>query len=142
MPKREVRCTACGTVNRVPGYSIERIPQMRALPCSAARTWQKNAVEASLRRSLSDSGSFSFTEGRFLILAFLWGFSRSNTQRTHWCGGVDLFGPDTIFSEAEDVFSFERTFTGDGYTTTHWTVELILRPGGNLRTKKITRDAF
>ena len=59
-----------------------------------------------------------------------------------WCGVKEMFGPETIFSEAQDVFPFKRSFTRDGYTTSHWTVELILRPGGNLRTKTLPREAF
>ncbi len=59
-----------------------------------------------------------------------------------WCGAKEKFGPETILSEARDVFPFKRSFTRDGYTTSHWTVELILRPGGNLRTKTLPREAF
>jgi hypothetical protein len=59
-----------------------------------------------------------------------------------WCGDVALFGDDTTFNEAIEPFVFERRFTGNSYTATHWTVELILQRDGNLRTKKIAREDF
>jgi hypothetical protein len=34
--KREVRCEACGTVNRVPSYSISQNSELRQLPQAAA----------------------------------------------------------------------------------------------------------
>jgi len=61
---------------------------------------------------------------------------------SYWCGSVDLFGSETVFSEAEDEFLFERTFTSDGYITSHWTIELTLQKGGNLRTRRISRGEF
>jgi hypothetical protein len=43
MAKREVRCEACDTLNRVPGYSIKRIPQCgqchAVLPETRSKTW-------------------------------------------------------------------------------------------------------
>jgi hypothetical protein len=59
-----------------------------------------------------------------------------------WCGGGDLFGSDTIVSEAEDILTFDRAFTADGYSATRRTVELSPQRGGSLRTKGITRDQF
>jgi hypothetical protein len=59
-----------------------------------------------------------------------------------WCGDIELFGDDTVYSQADDLFTFERRFNADGYTASHWTVELILQPHGNLRTKRISREAF
>jgi hypothetical protein len=58
-----------------------------------------------------------------------------------WCSEDELFGND-IISTANDEFLFERHYTGDGYSTSAWTVELILQPGGNLRTHRISRSEF
>ena len=58
---------------------------------------------------------------------------------SEWCGDSQLFGNDTIYSAADDSFTFEET---PGHYPTHWTVELILQPHGNLRTQQITRADF
>jgi hypothetical protein len=59
-----------------------------------------------------------------------------------WCGDSDLFGDDTTTNTADDDFLFERHDTGDGYSTSVWTVELIRQPGGNLRTHRISKNEF
>jgi hypothetical protein len=63
-----------------------------------------------------------------------------------WCGDFDIFGPETVFSKAHDVFAFTRSVedTSDGCatTTSHWVVELIPQRGGNLRTEGINRAEF
>jgi len=51
-----------------------------------------------------------------------------------WCGDRALFGPTTSTSQADRVFEFSET---RGYT-----VELIARKGGNLRTRAIDRSQF
>jgi hypothetical protein len=51
-----------------------------------------------------------------------------------WCGESDLFGQSTATSKADDTFTFE--------SDTHWTVELILQPHGNLGTHSIPRSEF
>lgn len=51
-----------------------------------------------------------------------------------WCGEGFLFGEDTVTEQADDIFFFAE---GRGYT-----VELIERKGGNLRTKTIDRAHF
>lgn len=51
-----------------------------------------------------------------------------------WCGTVNLFGRNTAAQQAEELFIFTE---GSGYT-----VELIARKGGNLRTKAIDRGQF
>jgi len=51
-----------------------------------------------------------------------------------WCGEGMLFGEDTATEQADDIFTFEGR---RGYT-----VELIKRKGGNLRTKTIDRAHF
>ncbi len=58
---------------------------------------------------------------------------------SEWCGDSQLFGSDTIYNVTDDSFTFEET--PDHYPT-HWTVELILQPHGNLRTQQITRADF
>lgn len=51
-----------------------------------------------------------------------------------WCGDGALFGPTTSTSQADRVFEFSET---RGYT-----VELVARKGGNLRTRAIDRSQF
>jgi hypothetical protein len=48
-----------------------------------------------------------------------------------WCGPVDLFGDQTLYQKADDVFDFNEK--------SHWEVELIRKRGGNLRTVQIGR---
>lgn len=57
-----------------------------------------------------------------------------------WRGFGHLFGPDgmTSYSEAQSTFKFE---TSGGYVN-GYTVELIRRSGGNLRTRSIDRSKF
>jgi hypothetical protein len=59
-----------------------------------------------------------------------------------WCNEDDLFGSDTSTNQADDTFLFERRTTEYGYSTSHWTVELIRQRGGNLRTRSIPRSLF
>lgn len=51
-----------------------------------------------------------------------------------WCGESELFGPSTSTSKADRLFEFTET---RGYT-----VELISRRNGNLRTNVIDRGQF
>ncbi len=51
-----------------------------------------------------------------------------------WCGEQGLFGPNTSTFEASEVFEFSEA--------TGYTVELIARKGGNLRTRTIERGRF
>lgn len=51
-----------------------------------------------------------------------------------WCGEANLFGRNTTTKQAEEIFIFGE---GSGYT-----VGLIARKGGNLRTKTIDRSQF
>lgn len=55
-----------------------------------------------------------------------------------WQGEAQLFGNETTFSQADQTFEFARE--SDGYTG--FTVELVPRAGGNLRTNSIPRDQF
>ena len=55
-----------------------------------------------------------------------------------WYGPEHLFGPDTIYSEADAMFNFTEDYSGySGYT-----VELILQTGGNLSTRTIDASRF
>ena len=56
-----------------------------------------------------------------------------------WCNERDLFGADTATNAADETFTFDQQ---PRYTPTHWTVELIRQPGGNLRTHAIPRSKF
>jgi hypothetical protein len=57
---------------------------------------------------------------------------------TTWYGLANLFGPETIYSRALDVFDFHEE--ADQYTG--YTVELILQEGGNLSTEGLTAADF
>lgn len=55
-----------------------------------------------------------------------------------WYGIGDYFGPQTVYSEADDDFRFSRDPNGySGYT-----VELYLQLHGNLETDEISRAKF
>ncbi len=55
-----------------------------------------------------------------------------------WYGEEDLFGLDTIYSQAEKKFVFKI----DGNQISGYSVELILQPQGNLSTKRIAKSDF
>lgn len=224
MKVREVRCGACGTLNRVPAYSLSRIPRCgkchanlpeapfrKALRSAYRRRYWAGAAVLALLAALyawqplapappsqttfgkddivvtcdvqptPDDGVYqdflhdervaSFTiktaagsdyfvklEEASVPLTAMTFFVRGNsTLRTKvplgsyvlkyatgrlWCGDKALFGQETVTRKAEDIFSFERSRTTDGYSTTAITVELILQRGGNLRTTPISREEF
>lgn len=50
-----------------------------------------------------------------------------------WYGTGYLFGPETRYSKAESIF----TFNFDGYQYSGYTIELIMQNNGNLRTSEI-----
>jgi hypothetical protein len=50
-----------------------------------------------------------------------------------WYGPAYLFGPETSYSKADSLF----TFNFDGYQYKGYTVELIMQSNGNLRTSGI-----
>ncbi len=56
----------------------------------------------------------------------------------NWYGKKDLFGKDTIYSQSEDMMSFERR----GNEIIGHTVELFLQRNGNLITKSISSNQF
>jgi hypothetical protein len=58
----------------------------------------------------------------------------------YWCGDADLFGNDTVFGEADNTFTFERTVTDGGYSISHRTVELSLQRNGNLVSERNSRS--
>ena len=55
-----------------------------------------------------------------------------------WYGPEYLFGKDTSYSKADQVFSFQF----DGYQYNGYTVELIKQVNGNLQTNSIGQDQF
>lgn len=55
-----------------------------------------------------------------------------------WYGYAHLFGPTTVYSKADKLFSF--TFDGNGYSG--YTVTLYNVINGNLRTSRISADDF
>jgi hypothetical protein len=59
-----------------------------------------------------------------------------------WCGENDMFGTETQFHKADVVLRFARQDSDGGYTMTGHTIELILQVSGNLKTSKISRQAF
>ncbi|MCB1274100.1 MAG: hypothetical protein KDB25_06865 [Leucobacter sp.] len=52
----------------------------------------------------------------------------------HWYGSRYAFGPEGVYSEASERFTFDPGSC--------WTVELILRPGGNLGSSGLDYDDF
>lgn len=56
----------------------------------------------------------------------------------NWYGPQYLFGPDTGYSKAEEVFQF----TNDGYQISGYTITLYSVAGGNLRTSRISGNSF
>lgn len=52
---------------------------------------------------------------------------------SRWCADAGPFSDDTVFSEANDTFTFSAT---------HLTIELPLQGDGKLMTKEISRDEF
>ncbi|GEM_PF-1782142 len=55
-----------------------------------------------------------------------------------WYGPQYLFGPETVYSKADELFHF----TFDGYQYSGYTVELILQAYGNLETSQIRAEDF
>ncbi len=219
--KREVRCGVCGTINRVPGYSIRKIPQCgkcRALLSENAairilrglHRWRRfpilllilaspiafialivlgsnlattitpsRTINACTAQPQPREGIYRWYRGEwgddiaeltikttsgsnyFIRLADMSGrparayfmhggatqsfsvplgtFMLKYAAGNAWCDEQQLFGDDTVYSEASESFTFDQR---PGYYPTHWTVELILQPHGNLRTRRITRAEF
>ena len=57
---------------------------------------------------------------------------------TEWYGYKHLFGPETGYSKAESLFTFENT----GYQITGYTITLYRVSNGNLRTSRISPSEF
>ena len=57
---------------------------------------------------------------------------------TEWYGYKHLFGPDTGYSKAESIFTFENT----GYQISGYTITLYRVSNGNLRTSTISPSQF
>lgn len=55
-----------------------------------------------------------------------------------WQGETELFGPDTVYSEAEKTFEFRRT----GDQAEGYSVRLIFQTDGNLATKLLSATQF
>jgi len=55
-----------------------------------------------------------------------------------WYGTKYHFGPDTLYSKAEELFEFRS----DGSNFTGYTIELILQANGNLRTSELSPQDF
>jgi len=231
MTPREIRCDACGTLNRLPDYSVLRIPKcgkchfklpearstaiLRAvyrfriqivvvsmlgllawavwdaiISSGAKQTFAETPRTAAMQPASpstcvtyalpshglyevddsserpalltirTDPGPYylvnleNVATGLPALLFFLYGgqplnasvplgeFRLKYATGIHWCGDADLFGDDTVFSEADDTFTFERTLTDSGYSTSHRTVELTPQRAGNLITKRIRRSEF
>lgn len=227
MITREVRCEACGALNRLPYYSVRRVPecgkchsklpearskamrraiyrfriQIAAVPMFGLLAWavwdatilrggkqtsaetarpvanQPAAGSTCIKHRLPSHGLYEeddtserpalltirtapgpfylvnlekVASGSPALLFFLYGGQPLNSSvplgefkikyavGSHWCGDADIFGDDTVFSEADDTFTFERTVADDGHSTSHLTVELPLQRGGNL----ISRNEF
>lgn len=55
-----------------------------------------------------------------------------------WYGPEYLFGNNTVYSKADNVFIFES----NGYETNGYTLELIMQENGNLQTENIDKGQF
>lgn len=55
-----------------------------------------------------------------------------------WYGEESLFGPDTVYSKADELFDF---YESDGYVN-GWTVELYLQQNGNLDIETVSAEDF
>ena len=55
-----------------------------------------------------------------------------------WYGPEYLFGNDTVYSKADNVFIFKS----NGYETNGYTLELIMQENGNLQTENIDKGQF
>ena len=55
-----------------------------------------------------------------------------------WYGPEYLFGDDTAYSKADNLFNFES----NGYETNGYTLELIMQENGNLQTENIDKGQF
>lgn len=55
-----------------------------------------------------------------------------------WYGLEHLFGPDTGYLRADEMFNFTRS----GDRVAGWSVELYRQVGGNLETERISEDEF
>jgi curved DNA-binding protein CbpA len=56
----------------------------------------------------------------------------------NWYGPDKLFGNDTAYAEAQDIF----TFSSNGYSYSGYTIELIPQAGGNLQTTELSKEQF
>jgi curved DNA-binding protein CbpA len=56
----------------------------------------------------------------------------------NWYGPDKLFGNDTAYAEAQDIF----TFSSNGYSYSGYTIELIPQTGGNLQTTELSKEQF
>lgn len=56
----------------------------------------------------------------------------------NWYGPEHLFGNDTNYSKADDIFNFES----NGNQTNGYTIELIMQTNGNLQTENIDKSQF
>jgi len=84
--------------------------------------------------------------GRPILSFFVYGGSTLNAKvpagsfvfkyatGSQWCGDLELFGASTETNKADRVFQFDDDHS--------YTIELIARTGGNLVTKRISRDSF
>ena len=61
---------------------------------------------------------------------------------TTWYGGGDLFGPRTKYSLADEVLTYETTYSGNSVYYSTYEVTLYSVLGGNLETESIDADEF
>lgn len=72
------------------------------------------------------------------VLVPLGTYSLRYAYGNKWCGESQLFGDNTQYGEADSKFEFRN----NGGSVSGYTVELIERQHGNLRTKSIPANSF
>mgnify|MGYP001278725481 CR=1 FL=1 len=105
----------------------------------------KNSTLVKLKNSLykTDVLSVFIRPGQSVTIKVpLGSFKLYYASGEKWYGDKFLFGPNTIYSIADDIFTFKRTEDQYYEYFSQWTVELILRQYGNLETSRISASEF
>ena len=81
----------------------------------------------------NESATVNLRDGKFTLK-----YATGNT----WYGKGDLFGPGTQYSLADEVLSYETTYSGNSVYYSTYEVTLYTVLGGNLETESIDADDF
>lgn len=90
-------------------------------------------------KSHEELGSYFIRSGEALDIEVpLGSYEVRYATGRRWYGKTYLFGPDTMYSKADSLF----TFSFDGQQYSGYTVELIMQKNGNLKTSGIQPDQW